>query len=120
MGDDSHYLPGAKSNHAEVLIQATKVAKKPILTECPFAERVLRESLEARGIIVLPYFVVEMPHLVAARYFKREGKPLPKAALTRASSIINRALEWNAPCGTSTDIHAILLKTAEDWRDKWD
>lgn len=104
LGDDSRYLPGAKSNHAEVLIAAVKVAKRPVLTECPFGERVLREELEAAGIKVIPIFVIEKPGIVALRYQKREGKEIPKAALTRATSIIERAKEWRAYSGTSEEV----------------
>jgi gluconate kinase len=104
MGDASRYQPGAKSNHLEVLIEAAKVATKPVLTECPHGERVLREGLEAAGIRVIPIFVVEPPQVVAMRYMKREGKPIPKAALTRATTIVARADEWGAFKGSSGEV----------------
>jgi gluconate kinase len=104
MGDASRYQKGAKSNHAEVLIAASRIAQKPVLTECPHGERPLREALEAHGIKVIPVFVVEPPQVVAMRYMKREGKPLPKAALTRASTIVNRAVEWGAFKGSSGEV----------------
>lgn len=104
LGDESRYLPGAKSNHFEVLFAATKIAKKPVLTECPFSERTLREQLEINGIEVIPIFVIEPPNLVAERYFKREGKPIPKNAYTRAETILNRAEEWNAFHGSSDQV----------------
>ena len=108
LGDESRYLQGAKSNHLEVLIAAAKVAEKPLLTECPFAERVLREELEAAGLKVIPIFVVESPLIVAKRYRDREGKPIPQAALTRATSIRTRAREWRAFSGTSSEVFAYL------------
>ena len=95
---------GSKSVHLEVLLKIVKEAKKPVLTECPFAERELREGLERNGIKVIPVFVIEEPRTVAERYERREGKPIPKAALSRASSIINRAREWNGFYGTSTQV----------------
>lgn len=104
LGDDSRYLPGAKSNHLQVLTAAVKVAKKPILTECPFSERILREDLEKQGISVTPIFVIEEPTLVAQRYFQREKKEISKSAFTRASSIKERAREWRAFAGTSTQV----------------
>lgn len=104
MGDASRYQPGAKSNHVEVLIAAAKIATKPVLTECPFGERPLREALEAAGIRVIPIFVVEPPNVVAMRYMQRERKPIPKAALTRASTIVQRAIEWNAFKGNSNEV----------------
>jgi gluconate kinase len=109
-GDASRYQPGAKSNHAEVLIEAAKIAKKPIITECPFKERELRETLEAAGIEVIPVFVVEPPNVVAERYEKREGKPIPKNVFTRAETIINRAHEWGAFFGNSNEVLAHLQK----------
>ena len=112
LGDDSHYLPGAKSNHLEVLIAAAQIAKKPVLTECPFGERLLREGLEAAGLRVIPIFVVEEPRLVAERYFAREGKELPKAAHTRAGSIGERAAEWEAFSGTSVEVLKFLKEVS--------
>ena len=108
LGDESRYLPGAKSNHLEVLVAASKVADRPLLTECPFAERELKEGLEKAGLRVVPVFVVEVPSVVAKRYQQREGKPCPQAALTRAASIRKRALEWRAFHGTSTEVFEYL------------
>lgn len=110
MKDDSRYLPGAKSTHLEVLVMATKIAMKPVLTECPFAERVLREQLEQFGIEVVPIFVIESPALIAERYQRREGKQIPKAAFTRAGSIVDRAREWGSFFGTSNEVLAHLKK----------
>lgn len=93
--------PGSESIHLEVISEMAKTAKKPILTECPFAERQLRADMESAGIKVIPVFVVEDPRIVAKRYEAREGKPLPKAAYSRASTIINRAIDWNCFYGTS-------------------
>lgn len=104
LGDESRYFPGAKSNHLEVLIAAAKVAEKPLLTECPFAERILREGLEQAGLTVIPIFVIEEPRIVSRRYFQREKKEIPKAALTRARSIVDRAREWRAFSGTSDQV----------------
>jgi gluconate kinase len=104
MKDESRYLPGAKSNHLQVLVEASKIAKKPLITECPFAERNLRQELEAAGLKVVPIFVVEPPMVVAQRYFAREKKNIPQAALTRAESIRERALEWGSFHGTSDEV----------------
>lgn len=108
LGDESRYLPGAKSNHVEVLIAACQLADKTVLTECPFKERDTREQLESCGIEVIPIFVIESPSIVAERYFRREGKTIPKNAFTRAETIIERALEWDAFHGTSTEVLAHL------------
>lgn len=110
--DDSRYLPGAKSNHVEVLIEAAKLAPKSILTECPFKERETRERLEAAGITVVPIFVIEAPYIVKERYEKREKKDCPKNVLTRAETIIDRAAEWDAFHGTSEQVLKHLLNVA--------
>lgn len=115
--------PGCKSTHVETLVKEAKTSEKPLLTEVPFGERKIREDLEASGIKVKPIFVIEDPHTVSSRYQKREGKPLHKAAVTRASSIQERAKEWGAFRGTSTEVlrHLQDLKitermTPEEWR----
>jgi hypothetical protein len=96
---DEHY-----NDHVQVIKRACLTSDKPIITECPFGERVLKGSIEVIGIRVIPYFVVERPEIVAKRYYEREKKLLPQNALTRASTIIQRAQEWNAPYGTSKEI----------------
>lgn len=80
----------------------------PLLTECPFAERPLRDELTAAGFEVRPYFVVEQPNIVAARYLKRENKAASKSTITRATTILDRAKEWNSPWGTSEQIRVLL------------
>jgi len=86
------------------LVDATIAATadgKTVLIDCPFAERVLRDELIKRGVTVKPYFIVEPLTVVEARYLKRDGKALPKASATRASTIVNRAVEWGSPYGKS-------------------
>lgn len=82
------------------------------LLDCPFGERILKEKLEAQGFDVRPVFIVELPAVIAERYHKREGKPISKNNLTRAVSIKERAEEWKAPFGTSSEILAFLRAAA--------
>lgn len=100
-----------KSGLLPALMRAAALAL-PVLTECPFGERELREELERRGFDVRPVFIVEKPDVVAARYFNREKRPLAQASITRATSIKRRAEEWQAPYGTSADILALLEREA--------
>lgn len=100
---DEHF-----TNHARVIIETALIAKRPVITESPFGERVLREQIEKRGIPVIPYFVIEAPEVVRIRYYARERKALPKAAETRATTIRNRAREWNAPAGKSAEVLEML------------
>lgn len=95
---------GSVSTHLHTLLVQAHKSEKPILTECPFAERQLKEELEKSGVTVVPIFVVEAPHVIAERYLAREGKPLPKAAFSRAFSISGRAREWGAFFGTATEV----------------
>lgn len=96
--------PGSKSIHADVVSLVAQKSGRPIITECPFAERQAKEELEAKGLKVIPVFVIEDPSVVAKRYQTREGKPLPKSAFSRASSILDRAREWRAFHGTSSQV----------------
>ena len=89
-------------NHA--LVKASRASDKPLITEVPFGERPLRESLERIGFKVVPIFVIERPDVVAARYMMREKKPIQKSAYSRAATISSRATEWKAKAGTSADI----------------
>lgn len=102
---DMHY-----KDHAKVIAQKSESLERPIITECPFAERELRAVLTASGLEVKPYFVVEHPDVAKARYESRENKPFPKNNYTRASSISKRADEWQAPKGTSQEVLELLNK----------
>lgn len=77
---------------------------KPVLVDCPFAEREFREQLIAAGLNVEPVFIVESPAVVAHRYKNREGKEASKNTLTRAVTIEDRAREWGAHYGTSSAV----------------
>lgn len=95
---------GSVSIHPEVVAMMAKASKKPIITEVPFAERELKSKLEDEGIKVIPVFVIEDPRTIKSRYQDREGKALPKSALSRAISIVERAKEWGGFYGTSTEV----------------
>jgi hypothetical protein len=104
-GDDPKWgPPGSVSIHPDVISEMARYSKRPVLTEVPFAERELKETLERNGHQVIPVFVIEHPAVIAERYEKREGKPATKGVLARASSIIDRAKEWNAFHGTSEEV----------------
>lgn len=110
LAGQARYIPHDENykNHAEVIIRTASMSIRKIITESPFAERELREKLESAGVKVYPYFVIEEPDLIKERYEKREGKPFPKNNCTRAKTIVNRAMEWKAPFGTSTRVLEML------------
>ncbi len=95
---DEHY-----QDQTWVVLEAAK-GDKPVITECPFAERILKNDMEQVGLTVTPFFVVTPPDIVTAQYFAREGKQLPKGAYTRATTILNRAIEWEAFHGSSQEV----------------
>lgn len=105
-----NWVPQANhfNNHVKVLVNTARTSDKPVLTECPFAESFVRDSLENAGVTVYPYFVIEETKVVQERYLAREGKPLPKNAETRNTSIKERARDWKAPYGPSSSIRDIL------------
>lgn len=104
--DKFTYVPHDKyyDSICEAITHFSMENENPVITECPFGERILRDSLERLSFTVIPVFIIETQDIVASRYFLREGKPIQKSAHTRAISIIARAQEWGAPFGTSTEI----------------
>lgn len=79
-----------------------------IITECPFAERVLRAELEDAGFEVRPYFVYEPTAVIISRFLSRERKQPSKSVLTRSVTIKTRIDEWQAPHGSSQELLAML------------
>ncbi len=113
---DKFYAPPSKMHvtmcnrlYQTALKDAAK-GDKPVITECPFAERTLREDLEKAGFKVIPYFVIEPTSVVQHRYRTREGKEVSAAVITRSVTIRKRADEWDAPSGTSNEILAMLKR----------
>lgn len=98
-----------KDTLIDAVVNASKRTEKALLVDCPFGETKLREDLTAQGFDVIPLFIIESPEIVSKRYFAREKKPITKSALTRASTIVNRADEWKALKGTSDQMLNILL-----------
>lgn len=89
---------------ANEILNVHHVVGKSILLDCPFGETKLKAQLEHAGFKVIPYFIVETPQIIEARYVTREKKALPKNVLTRATTILDRAKEWGALYGTSQEI----------------
>lgn len=106
-----------KADYAQAIELTYQAGKRNIVADCPFKERELREKLEVYGFRVDPIFIVEAPQVVAERYFKREGKQISNASFTRATTIQDRAKEWQAPMGTSQEVLDFLkslVKTPSD------
>lgn len=105
--DKYNYVPNDEfidANHFGHIVDACRNSQKPVLADCPFAERALRDRLEAKGIAVTPVFIVERAQVVKKRYEAREKKPFPKQFLTRAINIEDRVHEWHCFGGTSDEV----------------
>jgi gluconate kinase len=91
-------------DHLKEVYRAARASEKPVLVDCPFAERTVRDNLINNGVDVIPVFIVESPQTVKRRYESREGKPVSQSTLTRAMSIAQRAIQWRAFQGTSEKV----------------
>lgn len=103
---DDHIISG--SVIPAVIAAAT--GSQRVLLDCPFGERIMRSALEAAGLTVKPFFIVEPTEVVQARYLAQRGKDLPKPSVTRSVTIKNRALEWSAPHGTAEEVLRMLAE----------
>ncbi len=107
--DKFNYIPHDDYIHGDLVGALYRAdLKKPLITECPFGERALRENLEDAGLIVKPFFIFEAPYIIEQRFRSREGKAPLKSVMTRALSIKDRIDEWNVPHGTSDQIYCML------------
>lgn len=99
-----------KGDYVKGLLQRVRNGDRPILGDCPFAERLVKEKLEDSGAKVIPIFIVEDVKTIKARYEARDAQPIPKQHLTRAAGLALRANEWRCFFGTSTQVLEFLQK----------
>lgn len=93
--------PGA---YVKAILERAATATRPLLCEAPFSVSETQAPLEAAGYKVIPIFIVEQPEVVAARYMKRENKPIPKGHLTRMQTYLKRAIEGGHYYGGSSQV----------------
>src|SRR5580693_8533884 len=93
-----------KTGYVDKVVETATTSDKPVLADCPFGERQLRERLESKGLVVEPKFIIEHPLTIKQRDEAREKKPVSKATLTRARTIVEKADEWAAYRGTSEQV----------------
>lgn len=105
---DDRLTPVEKDFIAAIFSAATK--EKPVLIDCPFAERELRGKIELMGLKVSPWFIIEPTDVVKSRYLAREGRELSRASVTRSVTIMNRVKEWDAPHGPAANVLAALKR----------
>ncbi len=99
-----------ESSLVQAVVQiASRARLTPVITDCPFGERVRREMLESMRIQVIPYFVLESVDVLWKRYQARPQRPLKREYfVSRAPGLKQRAIEWRAPHGTSDQILNLL------------
>lgn len=105
--DKFNYIPNDDfigKDYIQELFRAARNSDKPVLADCPFGERLVRDELERRGTPVVPVFIVENAQLIKKRYEARDKKPIPSAHITRAINLSKRAEEWRAFYGTSQEV----------------
>lgn len=115
--DKFEYIPNddhiKTKNYAPTIAKRAKGGDKPILADCPFAERVLKDRLKELGVeVIIPVFVIETPEVIKRRYFQRNKKPASQSTLTHAVTILDRAKEWGGYYGTSDEVLKYLKSIA--------
>jgi len=105
-----NYLGKSEQYHLDTIEQSANASDKPTLIDTPLFISKFKVNLEAKGFKVIPVFINEDPFVIAQRYLQREHKPIPKGHLTRQRTFIQRAKEWGAFIGTSTEVLEYLRK----------
>lgn len=93
-------------------ILARRNAPRPILAEAPFSISQIKEPLEKAGMRVTPVFILAEPSDLQKRWDQR-GNVAPKTRaghLTRQNTYAERAKEWNAFRGTSSEVLEYLRR----------
>lgn len=94
------------------IIARSQNATKPLLIEAPFSISQIKDPLERAGFQITPVFIQEDPKVISDRYMAREKKEIPKGHLTRQETYRQRANEWGAFRGTSTQVLEHLKRKA--------
>lgn len=93
--------PGA---YLKAILDIAPKAIRPLLCEAPFSISETKDPLEKAGYKVIPIFIIEPEHVLKARYFTREKKPIPKGHITRMQTYKERAKLWKSFMGTSKEV----------------
>jgi hypothetical protein len=98
--------------YVRAIADAAGEVARPVLAEAPFSISQTVEPLEARGIRVIPVFIIEDVDTLSERYREREGKEIPQGHLTRQETYRQRAEQWDAFSGTSEEVLDFLKRVA--------
>lgn len=99
---DNYMKP--KGAYVDAILEKAPEATKPLLIEAPFSVSETVEPLECAGYQVKQIFIIEPHEVVADRYARREGKPIPKGHLTRMNTYAERARAFGEFYGTSSEV----------------
>lgn len=98
------YLDG-EDMYIDAIVALTAMGMGPVLGEAPFSVSKFKSRLEGEfGFKLVIVFIIEDPKVVAERYYRREGKEIPKGHLTRINTYKQRAIEYGAFLGTSQEV----------------
>lgn len=75
-----------------------------VLAETPFSLSQILGPLEDAGLTVIPVIIYEKEPILKERYFKREGREIPKGHLTRQETYRHRAETYGLFIGTSGEV----------------
>ncbi len=102
------YRRTPQDEYLAAIEKQARISLKPVLAETPFSISQIKNPLEARGLRVLPVFIIESNAVTTERYQAREKKLIPQGHLTRIETYRQRARELKAPQGTSDEMLAYL------------
>jgi hypothetical protein len=98
------FIGMAGDTYVREILNRSKSATKPLLIEAPFSISQIKDPLEQMGFKITPVFIQEQPQVITDRYRARERKDIPKGHLTRQETYKQRAQEWKAFQGTSSQV----------------
>lgn len=101
--DQDEYI-GNFAGYISDLTDISRGSDKPVLANTPFSVSQPVDALRARGVKVVPVFIIEAPDVLTKRYLKREGKAIPPGHLTRQVTYQTRARELGAFIGTAEQV----------------
>lgn len=107
------------TGYVGAITRQMQIATKPVLAETPFSISQIKNPLEASGFNVTPVFIQELPDVIRDRYRKRGSGELPDGHLTRQTTYMARALEWQSFHGTSAQVLAYLKNAAPKQPEKF-
>ncbi len=101
---------GREQRYVPCLIEAAGMGDKPVLANTPFGITELMTEIGRKGCICVPIFIIDKEDIIKARYFKRDGHPIPEGHLTRQKTYMKRAFDLGAFTGTSEQTLKHLLE----------